>query len=175
MTSPGFRFTKTMFRLLWLLVILSCSLAQASLPRDGLLTATRSGSLTVAGSYGGQLSSLYANTNRAELYSDATFATAQGLSLANGYNQFVTAGTNAAGALVLSTVTTNWLPVTVSFGYDLNGNLLSDGQKSYEYDRANQLTSVTLPGAWRTEYAYDGLGRRRISREYTWRGVGVSQ
>ncbi len=173
MTSPGFRFTKTMFRLLWLLVILSCSLAQASLPRDGLLTATRSGWLTVAGSFGGQLSSLYVNTNRAELYSDATFATAQGLSLANGYNQFVTAGTNAAGALVLSTVTTNWLPVTVSFSYDLNGNLVSDGQKSYEYDRANQLTSVTLPGEWRTEYAYDGLGRRRISREYTWRGSWV--
>ncbi len=170
MTSPGLKFAKTMVRLLWLLVILSCSLAQASLPRDGLLTATRSGSLTVAGSFGGQLSSLYANTNRAELYSDATFATAQGLSLANGYNQFVTAGTNAAGALVLSTVTTNWLPVTVSFSYDLNGNLVSDGQKSYEYDRANQLTSVTLPGEWRTEYAYDGRGRRRISREYTWRG-----
>ncbi len=162
-----------MVRLLWLLVILSCSLAQASLPRDGLLTATRSGWLTVAGSFGGQLSSLYVNTNRAELYSDATFATAQGLSLANGYNQFVTAGTNAAGALVLSTVTTNWLPVTVSFSYDLNGNLVSDGQKSYEYDRANQLTSVTLPGEWRTEYAYDGLGRRRINREYTWRGGWV--
>ncbi len=80
------------------------------------------------------------------------------------------AGSNAAGALVLSTVATNWLPVTVSFSYDLNGNLVSDGQKSYEGDRANQLTSVTLPGEWRTEYAYDGLGRRRISREYTWRG-----
>ena len=37
-------------------------------------------------------------------------------------------GEQCGGALVVSTITSNRLPVTVSFGYDLNGNLVSDGQ-----------------------------------------------
>ena len=72
------------------------------------------------------------------------------------------------GALVLSTITSNRLPVTVDFGYDLNGNLLSDGQRVFEYDDANQLTAVTVSNSYRTEFAYDGLSRRRIVRDYTW-------
>jgi RHS repeat-associated protein len=135
--------------------------------RNELTSITRSGTLTVAGSLDGQVTSLYVGTNQAQIYSDNSFATVEGIPLRDGYNQFVTAGTNA-GVLVVSTITTNWLPVTSAFSYDLNGNLLSDSQKTFEYDRANQLTSVTLPGTWKTEYAYDGLGRRRITREYTW-------
>ncbi len=135
--------------------------------RNELTSITRSGTLTVAGSLDGQVTSLYVGTNQAQIYSDSSFATAEGIPLRDGYNQFVTAGTNA-GVLVVSTITTNWLPVTSAFSYDLNGNLLSDSHRTFEYDRANQLKSVTLPGTWKTEYAYDGLGRRRITREYTW-------
>ena len=58
--------------------------------------------------------------------------------------------------------------MTVSFGYDLNGNLISDGQKAYGYDEANELTHITVAGQWKTEFVYDGLGRRRIERDYGW-------
>jgi YD repeat-containing protein len=115
----------------------------------------------------GAVATLRVNGTNAELYSDATFATASGLTLHNGNNMFVTAGSNAAGALVVSTVTTSTLPVSVSFSYDANGNLLSEGLKTYGYDDLNQLTNVTVGGVSKTEFAYDGLGRRRITREYS--------
>jgi RHS repeat-associated protein len=47
----------------------------------------------------------------------------------------------------------------VSFSYDDNGNLTSDGVRSYTWDARNQLASLTGPvnGA----FAYDAVGRRR--------------
>ena len=59
----------------------------------------------------------YAGGERASRadFSDGTFATTAGLALRDGNNLFVTAGSNAAGALVVSTITSNRLPVTVSF------------------------------------------------------------
>jgi RHS repeat-associated protein len=81
---------------------------------------------------------------------------------------WVTARSNSSGALVLSTISSNRLPVAVSFAYDLNGNLTSDGQRVLEYDDANRLTAVTVANLYRTVFVYDGLSRRRIVRDYTW-------
>lgn len=46
--------------------------------------------------------------------------------------------------------------------YDLNGNLTSDGQRSYTWDAENRLVGITYPGApgKQTAFAYDGLSRR---------------
>jgi RHS repeat-associated protein len=46
-----------------------------------------------------------------------------------------------------------------SFIYDLNGNLTSDGSKTYEWDAANRCVAINV-GTHRTEMSYDGLGRR---------------
>jgi RHS repeat-associated protein len=43
--------------------------------------------------------------------------------------------------------------------YDANGNLTSDGVRSFEWDAANRLVAVTFQ-ANRTEFAYDGEQRR---------------
>lgn len=86
----------------------------------------------------------------------------------NGNNFFVTVGTNASGQLVTSAITKQTLPQTVSLTYDFNGNLTGDGQRQFGYDDQNQLTSIWVPGQWRSEFAYDGLGRRRITRDYAW-------
>ena len=133
-----------------------------------LASITRSGTLTVSGSITGAVATLGVNGQPAAIYSDGTFATTSGLTLRDGNNMFVTTGSNSSGALMLSTISSNRLPVTVSFGYDLNGNLTSDGQRVLEYDDANQLIAVTAPNLYRTEFVYDGLSRRRIVREYTW-------
>ncbi|MBI3132210.1 MAG: hypothetical protein HYZ13_12895 [Acidobacteria bacterium] len=45
------------------------------------------------------------------------------------------------------------------FTYDENGNLLSDGERSFEWDVENRLVSVTK-GTHRSEFEYDPLGRR---------------
>ena len=46
-----------------------------------------------------------------------------------------------------------------AFTYDANGNLTGDGTKTYEWDAANRLVAV-VQGSRRSEFAYDGLGRR---------------
>ncbi|MGF1632984.1 MAG: CARDB domain-containing protein [Phycisphaerae bacterium] len=45
----------------------------------------------------------------------------------------------------------------VSRSYDADGNLLSDGTRSFTYDALNRLTSITLAGET-TRFTYDGLG-----------------
>src|SRR5439155_18969516 len=64
-------------------------------------------------------------------------------------------------------VTVN-LPSTVSYIYDLNGNLTSDGTRGFDYDDENQLISVTVTNSWKSEFIYDGRMRRRIRKEFTW-------
>jgi RHS repeat-associated protein len=46
-----------------------------------------------------------------------------------------------------------------SFSYDANGNLTSDGTRTFEWDARNQLTAVAV-GTFRTEFTYDGAQRR---------------
>jgi hypothetical protein len=48
--------------------------------------------------------------------------------------------------------------------YDLNGNLLSDGLRCFAWDDENQLISVWVTNAWRSDFQYDGRMRRRVRR-----------
>jgi RHS repeat-associated protein len=48
----------------------------------------------------------------------------------------------------------------VSYAYDDNGNLLSDGANEYTYDPANRLTSVSSGQSVVSSYQYNGLGDR---------------
>lgn len=139
--------------------------------KDELANVVRVGTLTVSGSVTGAVVNLGVGGTRAEIYSDGTFATTNGLTLNNGNNLFVTAGSNSAGALVVSTKTAVNLPVNVYCSYDANGNLVSDGLKGFEYDDANQLVRVTVTNGWKSEFSYDGLGRRRITKDYSWSGA----
>ena len=68
-----------------------------------------------------------------------------------------------------NSVTVN-LPSSASYTYDLNGNLLSDGTRNFGYDDENQLVSVCVAGAWSNNFAYDGLMRKRMERDYSWNG-----
>ncbi len=44
--------------------------------------------------------------------------------------------------------------------YDANGNMLSDGDKTYAWDAENRLIKITYADSSWTEFAYDGFGRR---------------
>lgn len=68
--------------------------------------------------------------------------------------------------------------VTATPAWDLNGNLASDGLRSYAWDARNRLTSI----AGVASYAYDGMGRRQSStvganptRSYLYDGFDVVQ
>ncbi len=59
--------------------------------------------------------------------------------------------------------------------YDGNGNLTNDGTRTFVFNVENQLTNVFVAGAWRSDFVYDGLGRRRITRDYSWSGSAWTQ
>jgi RHS repeat-associated protein len=96
-------------------------------------------------------------------------ASVDGLGNFDGVADVVT-GNNTVAVIATDTnnnVKTNNYQVTVSSGtnrtltYDLNGNLINDGIKTYEWDAANRLTAINYTGTTkRSEFTYDGLGRR---------------
>ena len=73
--------------------------------------------------------------------------------------------------------------------YDNNGNLLSDGSRSYAWDAENRLVGITYPGVSgkATAFTYDGLGRRTtigntpagggsaVATSYVWCGTELCQ
>jgi RHS repeat-associated protein len=64
------------------------------------------------------------------------------------------------------------LPSSVSYTYDGNGNLVSDGNRCFAYNDENQLASVWVTNVWRTDFAYDGRMRLRQRTEWAWSGSG---
>jgi YD repeat-containing protein len=57
--------------------------------------------------------------------------------------------------------------------YDANGNLTALGDGTFDtagYDDENRLIWAQAEDFWRSEFAYDGLGRLRQRSEYDWDG-----
>ena len=152
-----------------------------------LTTATRSGSFTVAGTAtlpsgndpiwaapgvtNVTVSGTGLSSGPAEIYGDGTWARTNA-TLANGANSYTATAKDTYNRTDSSTVSVS-LPATNTFTYDLNGNLLSDGTRNFSYDDENQLISVWVTNAWRSDFAYDGMLRRRVRKEWTWTGSWV--
>jgi hypothetical protein len=142
--------------------------------RNQLSTVGRSGTLTVAGTAGSpgtNVTSVTVADNgnspvSASVYGDKTFARG-GVTVLSGNNTFTAVAQDAYGRSDTNSVTVN-LPSSASYTYDGNGNLTSDGLRSFTYDDENQLASVSVSGNWWTSFVYDGRNRLRIRREYTW-------
>ncbi|MET3902016.1 YD repeat-containing protein [Paenarthrobacter sp. 4246] len=97
-------------------------------------------------------------------------------------------GYDTAGQLITATTSTTSGSAgasasVVGWVYDAGGRLLREttptGARTFEYDAAGQLSSVTEPDGSVTEYVYDGLGRRvRVIdpggswTEYAWGPTG---
>jgi len=75
-----------------------------------------------------------------------------------------------------------------ALSWDADGNLLSDGTRSYSWDAENRLAGITYPGTpgKATAFAYDGLGRRTaiastpagggtVTTSYLWCGARLCQ
>ncbi len=137
-------------------------------PLNELTTVARNGTLTVAGTTTSQATNVTVNTSNAVRYLDRTFASINH-SLANGNNTFTATARDSAGRQDTSSLTVN-LPVTNSFAYDLNGNLVTNGTEVLVYDDENQLVRISAAGAWKSEFTYDGRMRRRIQRDFRWTG-----
>ncbi|MBL0211558.1 MAG: hypothetical protein IPQ13_11720 [Holophagaceae bacterium] len=79
-----------------------------------------------------------------------------------------------------------------SFTYDLNGNMTGDGERTFEWDDENRLIAVNIVATGhRSEFRYDGLGRRvgivekdmdaqgnlvpNSDKKYLWDGVEIAE
>jgi RHS repeat-associated protein len=140
---------------------------------NALTTVTRTTNQTVAGDTFGPATSVTVNGATATRYADNTFAKVN-IALVNGSNTFTAIAQDSLGRLDTNIVSV-YLPATNTFLYDLNGNLRTNGTRTFEYDDENQLTRITEPSAWKAEFTYDGKLRRRIEKNYRWTGAAWLQ
>ena len=132
-----------------------------------LTNQPRSGRTSVAGTTSSAATNVTVNSTNAIRYADNTFVSTNH-TLSNGTNTFTAIGKDNLGRIDTNIVTA-YLPTNSVFVYDLNGNMVYDGQKAFAYDDENQLTTITATNAWKSEITYDGKMRRRIRKEYTWK------
>jgi len=102
----------------------------------------------------------------AQLYGDASWAVGGASLVTNG--TLSAFATDSYGRTASTSIPIRFPLTGPCFIYDDNGNLLTDGNRYFEYDYENQLTAVTVSNSWRSEFSYDGFGRRRIRKEFTW-------
>ena len=143
--------------------------------KNQLTTAARSGTLTVAGQAsqpGANLTSVTVSgtgltTGSAAVYEDGSWAKAGAAPASSGDSTYTATAVDTASRTASDSVTLS-LPTSVTYSYDGNGNLTSDGRRSFEYDYENQLTNVYVASAWKSEFRYDAFGRKRVQKEYKW-------
>jgi RHS repeat-associated protein len=138
-----------------------------------LSTVTSGGSLTVAGGTSVAVTNVTVNTSNSILYADTVFASTNQPWVA-GNNTYTAIAKDALGRLATNSVTVSLQP-TNGYLYDLNGNLLTDGTRSFAYDDENQLISVWQTNVWRNDFVYDGKMRRRIEKDFNWTGSSWAQ
>jgi RHS repeat-associated protein len=107
----------------------------------------------------------------------------------NLYGTFIITATSAADPNVKdeATVVVSGGSGSATLTYDLNGNLLSDGSRTFEWDAENRLVAVnSLATGHRSEFSYDGLGRRveivekdnsvvSSDQKYLWDSVEIAE
>jgi RHS repeat-associated protein len=138
------------------------------------ITRNTTSALTVVGTTTSPATNVTVNAAATILYGDSTFASSNGFTPANGNNTFTAIAQDSLGRLSTNSVTA-YLPASTSYTYDLNGNLLSEGTRNFAYDDENELTNVTVPGAWMSQFVYDGKMRMRVRKEFSWNGASFTQ
>lgn len=135
-------------------------------PANQLTNVSRTGALTLSGNTPAPVTSLTVNGSPAVAYADFTFAITNQI-LTNGLNTYSIVARNGYGTNTTSNLSLN-LPASVTLQFDGNGNLTNDGTRSFAYDSENRMVTNWVASGWREEFVYDGLGRRRIERDYGW-------
>ena len=132
---------------------------------------TNGGTLTVMGTTTSKPTSVTVNTtNTASIYGDSTFAAAN-MPLLTTYTAIAQ---DSYGRLSTNTATVS-LSTSLTYQYDGNGNLTSDGLRSFAYDDENHMIQVLVSNQWMSQFTYDGKQRRRIRQEFTWQNSGWVQ
>jgi YD repeat-containing protein len=86
--------------------------------------------------------------------------------VSTGTSTFTVQAKDAAGNTTTQAYDVDQAGITKTFTYDANGNLASDGTRTFEWDARNQLVAVNV-GTHRSEFTYDGQQRCGLSRRRT--------
>jgi RHS repeat-associated protein len=78
----------------------------------------------------------------------------------SGTSTVSVAATDYSGNTRTNTYQVTQTGVTTSFSYDVNGNMTSDGLRTYEWDAENRLLAINHPSNRRTEFTYNGHHQR---------------
>jgi RHS repeat-associated protein len=89
------------------------------------------------------------------------------VNLASGANNITVSARDKYGRSNTQTIAVTMLPEP-SFTWDANGNMTSDGEWALTWTAENQLATITKSGSKKLEFVYDGVGRRRAKKVYTW-------
>jgi len=134
-----------------------------------LTSVTRSGTIHVLGNTSPFSTNVTVNSLAATVDTNAATFAREGISLADGANTFTVIAQDYLGRKGTNVTTANY-PATVSYSYDSDGNLTGDGQGQFAYDDNDRLVEVSVASQWRVQFAYDPLGRRRVTTNFVWSG-----
>jgi RHS repeat-associated protein len=99
--------------------------------------------------------------------------------VASGTNTVAVMATDPSGNVRTNTYQVSQSGSPTSYTYDANGNLTSDGIRSFEWDAVNQLARVTQGGIELARFVYDAWGKRAqkvaggVTRTYIYDGDDV--
>lgn len=128
------------------------------------------GSVGEGSSAGNPVSVTVSGSGSAAVYGDWTWARTN-VTITNGNNAYTAIAGDNLGRSSTNTINC-YLPSTISYQYDLNGNLTNDGYRTFTYNDENQLVSVVVSNgittSTLTSNIYDGKMRRRIRKDYIW-------
>ena len=77
----------------------------------------------------------------------------------SGTTTVVIAATDASGNVAANTYEIDQTASAATLTYDANGNLTSDGTRTFEWDAENRMVAINS-GTNRSEFTFDGLDRR---------------
>jgi uncharacterized protein RhaS with RHS repeats len=91
--------------------------------------------------------------------SDNTFKTTVPMAMGTSTVTVTVKATDASGNIATKQYEVDSFGTGRTFTYDANGNLITDGIRTFEWDARSQLVAVNV-GTHRSEFTYDGLKRR---------------
>jgi YD repeat-containing protein len=99
--------------------------------------------------------------------------------IGSGNTNVVVQATDPSGNVRTNTYQLSASGGATSYSYDANGNLTSDGTKTFEWDALDRLVAVKQGAATLASFTYDGLGRRAqklaggLTRTYLHEGMDI--
>jgi RHS repeat-associated protein len=125
--------------------------------RNQLLSQAGSGVVPVGGSVS-EFAAVTANGAPTQLDASNNFSGTT--AVPGGTSNLTVVATDASGNERTNTYTVPVGGASQSFAYDPNGNLTSDGTRTYQWDAENRLVAVLQGATTLASFTYDGKGRR---------------